>query len=419
MAAHPSASWPLSPSPKPTPSSKKTIEAVERGERILLAAFVDSQLIGTVQILTATPPNQPHRADVAKLLVYRAARGKGFAALLMQHVEQESRSKPAKPPSGPRHRHRRRRRGNSTLRLGWTKSGGIIPNHALFPDGQTLRHNHLLERPILNPMLKLVIIIVPCARASCTAHDISRDLPYLSIDIRTAPVAPQTEGGYLLQYELFVTNWYDQSITIRAIDILAGDTLLKTLRGQAARWDIRRQRTEQTAIVGSRQTTTMILSAVINPLPAKLSTTEYTSRIAGSSQDTIVRYRGTPTHGNALHLQPPLRGDSLDRPCRTGRSQSSHRGRPSVRRTHAGSPSASPSASTVRMKTVKWCMAIERTSTATDVMAPKSLPSRMPEVIFTRNDVPDNPGNTKPSALPDSLENMGGNRVVLDLGSGN
>jgi GNAT superfamily N-acetyltransferase len=112
---------------------EKTIEAVERGERILLAAFDDSQLIGTVQILTATPPNQPHRADVAKLLVNRAARGKGIAALLMQHVEQESRS------AGKTLLVLDTVTGGDAeklyLRLGWTKSG-IIPNYALFPDGR-------------------------------------------------------------------------------------------------------------------------------------------------------------------------------------------------------------------------------------------------------------------------------------------
>ena len=53
---------------------------VQKGERILLAAFFDSTLVGTVQVLISMPPNQPHRADVAKLLVARAARGKGIGS---------------------------------------------------------------------------------------------------------------------------------------------------------------------------------------------------------------------------------------------------------------------------------------------------------------------------------------------------
>ncbi len=109
------------------------VEGVERGDRILLAAFLDSDLLGTVQILTATPPNQPHRADIAKLLVRRSARGQGVATRLMEQVEEAS-----------------RRAGKTLLvldtvtggdaerlyvRMGWTKAG-VIPNYALFPDGR-------------------------------------------------------------------------------------------------------------------------------------------------------------------------------------------------------------------------------------------------------------------------------------------
>lgn len=50
---------------------ENVIEGVQKGERILLGAFLDSKLVGTVQIMISMPPNQPHRADVAKLLVRR------------------------------------------------------------------------------------------------------------------------------------------------------------------------------------------------------------------------------------------------------------------------------------------------------------------------------------------------------------
>lgn len=112
---------------------EKVVEGVERGERILLAAFVDSELLGTVQIITATPPNQPHRADVAKLLVHRSARGQGLATRLMEQVEEASRSAGKTllvldtVTGGDAER--------LYMRLGWTKSG-IIPNYALFPDGR-------------------------------------------------------------------------------------------------------------------------------------------------------------------------------------------------------------------------------------------------------------------------------------------
>jgi len=111
---------------------ENVLREVENGRRILLAAFLDSELVGTVQIVTATPPNQPHRADVAKLLVLRSARGQGIGARLMKQVEEDSRLA-----------------GKTLLvldtvtgdageklytRLGWTRVG-VIPNYALYPDG--------------------------------------------------------------------------------------------------------------------------------------------------------------------------------------------------------------------------------------------------------------------------------------------
>jgi GNAT superfamily N-acetyltransferase len=111
---------------------EKVVDGVERGERILLTAFLDSKLVGTVQIVLATPPNQPHRADVAKLLVHRSARRQGVAKRLMESVEVASRNA-----------------GKSLLvldtvtgdpaerlysSLGWNRVG-VIPKYALYPDG--------------------------------------------------------------------------------------------------------------------------------------------------------------------------------------------------------------------------------------------------------------------------------------------
>jgi hypothetical protein len=61
-------------------------------------------------------------------------------------------------------------------------------------------------------LLKRVILVAVFVGAACS-QDISRDLPYISVDIPTPPVLPQTAGGYLLQYELYVTNWRHKDIT--------------------------------------------------------------------------------------------------------------------------------------------------------------------------------------------------------------
>ena len=106
---------------------------VEQGRRLILAAFVNGDVVGTVQVILALPPNQPHRAEIAKLLVHRSARKRGIAQLLMERAEAEARAE-----------------GKTLLvldtvtgdpaerlyeRMGWTKVG-VIPGYALYPDGR-------------------------------------------------------------------------------------------------------------------------------------------------------------------------------------------------------------------------------------------------------------------------------------------
>ena len=65
------------------------LASAARGERIVLAAEdVDSStIVGTVQVVLAMPENQPHRADVAKMLVHRRVRRRGVGAALMKAAE--------------------------------------------------------------------------------------------------------------------------------------------------------------------------------------------------------------------------------------------------------------------------------------------------------------------------------------------
>ena len=112
---------------------RKVALSVASGETVLLAARLAGKIIGTVQLGLDTPPNQPHRADIKKLLVHRAARGHGVAAALMARAEQEARRHGRwllvldTVPNENGHR--------LYLREGWTQSG-IVPDFALFPDGR-------------------------------------------------------------------------------------------------------------------------------------------------------------------------------------------------------------------------------------------------------------------------------------------
>ncbi len=107
-------------------------ESVARGETLLLVARDgDGRLAGTVQLVLALKENQPHRADVSKLLVHRRARRLGVGAQLMREAEEMA-----------------RRIGRTVLvldtatpeaarlyaREGWSLCG-TIPDYALMPDG--------------------------------------------------------------------------------------------------------------------------------------------------------------------------------------------------------------------------------------------------------------------------------------------
>jgi len=106
---------------------------VDAGRRVLLVAFAGGALVGSVQVILALPPNQPHRGEIAKLLVRRSARRRGIAQRLMEHAEGEARAE-----------------GKTLLvldtvtgdpgerlyaRLGWNRVG-VIPGYALYPDGR-------------------------------------------------------------------------------------------------------------------------------------------------------------------------------------------------------------------------------------------------------------------------------------------
>ena len=110
------------------------VDGAARGERVLLVAEDrEGRVVGTVQLVTAQPDNQPHRADVAKMLVHRSARRRGIAQRLMAAVDSAAREA-----------------GKSVLvldtvtggdaerlyqRAGWQRVG-VVPNYALMPAGE-------------------------------------------------------------------------------------------------------------------------------------------------------------------------------------------------------------------------------------------------------------------------------------------
>jgi len=111
---------------------RQVAAGVARGERTLLVARDELGIAGTVQLVHDLPENQPHRADVAKMLVHRRARRRGVGEALMRGAEEAARAI-----------------GRTLLildtadagaarlyeRCGWTACG-TIPGYALMPDGR-------------------------------------------------------------------------------------------------------------------------------------------------------------------------------------------------------------------------------------------------------------------------------------------
>ncbi|MBB6109869.1 hypothetical protein SAMN05421821_105291 [Mucilaginibacter lappiensis] len=65
-----------------------SLAAADRGERIVLGAFDDDELVATVTLLLSLPPNQPHRAEIAKMMTRISYRSRGIAKALLQAAEQ-------------------------------------------------------------------------------------------------------------------------------------------------------------------------------------------------------------------------------------------------------------------------------------------------------------------------------------------
>jgi GNAT superfamily N-acetyltransferase len=124
---------------------RKVAQGVAEGERVLLVAEdAAGAIVGTVQMIVALPPNQPHRADVVKMLVASRARRQGIGERLMRALETQA-----------------LREGRTVLvldavtggvaarlyeRIGWQKAGDV-PKYALLPDGgycsTTFYYKHL------------------------------------------------------------------------------------------------------------------------------------------------------------------------------------------------------------------------------------------------------------------------------------
>jgi ribosomal protein S18 acetylase RimI-like enzyme len=66
---------------------ENALAAAGRGERIVLGAHDGALVVGTVSLLLDCPPNQPHRAEIAKMMTRVSHRGRGVATALLREAE--------------------------------------------------------------------------------------------------------------------------------------------------------------------------------------------------------------------------------------------------------------------------------------------------------------------------------------------
>lgn len=112
---------------------RQVAAGVAAGTRALLVAEDADGICGTVQLVLDLPENQPHRADLVKLLVHHRARRRGLGAALMRAAEVMALEcgrtllvlDAVTGDAGER----------LYTRLGWTRVG-VIPRYALMPDGR-------------------------------------------------------------------------------------------------------------------------------------------------------------------------------------------------------------------------------------------------------------------------------------------
>jgi GNAT superfamily N-acetyltransferase len=107
-------------------------EDVAQGGRLLFVARDAAGIVGTVQVILGQPENQPHRADIAKMLVHRRGRRGGVGAALIRAAEDGARA------AGKTLLVLDTATGSAAERLyerlGWHRVG-VIPDYALWPQG--------------------------------------------------------------------------------------------------------------------------------------------------------------------------------------------------------------------------------------------------------------------------------------------
>ena len=239
-------------------------------------------------------------------------------------------------------------------------------------------------------------------------------MPYVGADIRTPPVAVRSDGRYLLEYELCLTNYHPKSMTVQRVEVLGPEPLV-ALEGETLAKSFAIVERNK-GVVPAGQGTVVVLAVFVDRVPTSLDH-RIRFQVEGDSSPRTIEYLGTPVRLNSVHLRPPLSGDrwvAAEGPAGNNHHSAGimpYQGRLRVPQRYA-------------IDFVRFLADKDETYSGNpkDVHSyraygAEALAVADARVAAIRDGFPDMvPGEG--SDTPPSADDIGGNRVVLDLGEG-
>jgi hypothetical protein len=259
--------------------------------------------------------------------------------------------------------------------------------------------------------LRFFLTLLACTVA---AQDLSRELPGIVVDVRSAPIAVRCGGRYLLQYELSITNTHSGTLTIQRVEVLGPGPLL-TLEGDPlAKAFANSYRTK--AVVPVDKSTAILLAVFADQVPASL-THRIRFQVGDNPEPLTIEQPGTPVRRNTLRIGPPLSGDKwLAANGPTGNNHHTGGSMPSQGRVHVPQRFA---IDFVRLQDDgETHHGDPKDNRNYRCYGAEALAVANARVADVRDGIPENKPDPTERAVKMTLNTVSGNLVTLDLGGG-
>ena len=244
------------------------------------------------------------------------------------------------------------------------------------------------------------------------AQDLDREIGWLIVDVRTAPVAVRSGGQYLIQYELGLSNHSLKETTIERVEVLGPRPLL-ALEGDSLNKAIAVGMSTK-AVLPPGGITAVLVVLSVDQVPRTLThRVQYRDR--ESQQPLTVEQPGTPVRQSTLRLRAPLKGDRwlvLNGP--SGNNHHTSGFLPYQGRVHV------PQRFAIDFVQLdpggKLYHGDEKDNRNHQCYGAEVLAVASGRVVEVRDGIPENVPDNEKRAVPMTLATVAGNGVVLDLG---